>query len=335
MNALAMQLYEGGIGGDVGLDGHSGAGRGGGAVLKIPYGVNNLYRRRGVIPQIMPQDGGESDGTGYSHPLQNVFEGLCKLIGNRLVYHASKAVKLPENDNLINIFLKGVKSSFEKTTDQTYYSEAKKYFPFFAQRYGFWKGFSKVDRIYTMVLDKDGKKIEKPLFVLKKGEKEPSSFEDVQKQRGVSPANPELFARYYNDICSLTGSLERYTNSSLKDIEDLIPFKRDLAEIDMNNIQSFGKITDTPVQRSENGQTFIIRKYEKPHGLTTYLPNEAFNWVYDFMDILFYGPVQALFGSEFAKQAVAEAESTAHINLRRSASSSLSGREPVKWESAA
>ena len=319
MNALAMQLYEG-LGGDAG-SGRSHRGR-------------NSYRSHDGAPQ-MHQAGGEPDDVGYSHPLGDFLGGIAKMAGSGIAYRALKAVKTEKNT-----VTDSVKGTFQKYFGQKFYVTFKNELPFFAQRYGFLEGFSTADKYYTVLVG--GKEV--PLYIAKKGEDglKEDDLKAMVKDIITNPAaltrndnalNSKLRNELFNDVCGLTGADMRYMNGDLRGMEDLHQFWRKLAKMDVTNIQQFGPYKDIKINlETENGQNVgvVVREYEKPHGMMTYLPNEAGNFLYDIFDGVLFNTIQRLFGTEVAKQIGIEQQLETHIKMRKDMSAAISGRKPME-----
>lgn len=244
-----------------------------------------------------------------------------------------------------------IKNSLKTFSRQLLYTCGKNLSPFLAQRYGFLKGFSNVETYYTVEVNIAGIKDQRPLTACGEGESPSVQYLKDRAQdaftrplahgSGIDARIGEL----YNDVCALTGADMRYMNSDLRGLEDLRRFFSKLAKLDIHNIHQAGQeqyVTTIPVNllagTAINGMTIpvdttvngTVRRYVKPKGLGTYVPNELGNWLYDGMDRLLYNFVQGLFGTVVAEQIGVEEQLLAHIKTRTALAHLFGLREPMK-----
>jgi hypothetical protein len=244
-----------------------------------------------------------------------------------------------------------IKNSLKTFSRQLLYTSGKNISPFLAQRYGFLKGFSNVEGYYTVEVDIAGVKDQRPLTACGKGESPSVQFlKDRAQDAFTRPlahgsAIDSRIGELYNDVCGLTGADMRYMNGDLRGLEDLRRFFSKLAKLDIHNIHQAGQeqyVTSIPVNlpagTSIDGMIIpvdttvngIVRRYVKPEGLGTYVPNELGNWVYDGMDRLLYNFVQSLFGTAVAEQIGVEEQLLAHIKTRTALAHLFGLREPLR-----
>ena len=253
--------------------------------------------------------------------------GLGKVAAGSMALGLLKSFDLPEDS-----IAAPVKDSFQNAAEQFVYRTAGKETPFLAQRYGFAKGFSKINSYYTLTTTKNGKEIEVPLYASPEGEPDltVNQAENLIKNLSEVPTgnsdvlNGILKQNYNAYQCALTGADNRYMNGDLKGREDLGTFWKEFSKTDLQNAHMFGKV-ETISQTSAG----VVKKYTKPGMGLTFFANEIGNRAYDVMDALLYNPIEWVFGSEIARQAAVEGQFSAHMSTRTNLLSTLfGGRKP-------
>jgi len=308
MNALAAQLYENG---EIGVAG-----------------------RRPVIvgTQKAPASGGGVEyGSGHVYPFIGMLGNGLRVVDELLEYKILKTIDLPGG------ICNDLKKAYEESKRQDLYANLRDNFPFVGQRYGFWKGFSIANYLYTIAIkDGHGNGKEIPL-IASHGEIDAKNLGELAKNAitntvGHYKSFSSLLGEIKNDVPILTGADKRYLNKQIR-YADIHRIEQKLVERDVQNIYQFGAMKKMPISvEGQTGQANMeIRTYERPHGWGTYFPHEIGNWVFDFLDNIFYGVIRTSFGTGAQQQFAKEIEIDKVWALMNSLFHGLGGRKPLEF----
>ena len=247
-------------------------------------------------------------------PLNDVSSSILKMIPYGIIYKIAEAIPATGYKLIDSVIDMG-----EKAARQKFYATGKNELPTLFNNMGFMSGGSTTQEYYTAEVDIQGKKIERPIYIRRKGKNPPGKdffakscyrlIETVSNElNGLDELNKELLEK--NPLFSYTGADMRYMNNDLRRLEDLEFFWSEWAKMDIWHIQQFGhkqQIDDLVVGVKDNqGNTINVNakiyKYIRPSPLVTWAFYQTGNVIYDLFDNLIYNPIQAAFGSSVSQQ---------------------------------
>ncbi|RLJ10291.1 MAG: hypothetical protein DRP15_00450 [Candidatus Aenigmatarchaeota archaeon] len=193
-----------------------------------------------------------------------------------------------KDDNFLNKIIYIEADRRRELSEQNFRTHFVKAFPKFAAWYGFSKGSSMIDKVYTI----EYKGYEIPIFIKDFYSVEEPTPEKIREaidfveDKGKSPYDEAgKLEPYYNELAfNEYRAAIKYTRSDFKRLPDPKYFARWLVMNDAWMVQQYGKMKEVMNVTSSKGNEYVVKEYSRPK------PKDVFSFwfigdiIYDLVD---------------------------------------------------